>query len=131
MVKTSFEFTCLECGYKFTNETDLSSCIKCKSTNLFKNVSVEIAETLTSSVSMSYKGKSKEKTASKKHPIFDFGHEETENHLGEPVALDYSRNRKEDSYFKTVTSLKTGDVKIVRDKKLTEHLGFRPDKKNK
>ena len=127
--KLKYDFTCLECNYIFSNDKNISTCPKCGSKQLFKNINISLNCEINTNVSMSYKGKSSERVGKRKRPGFEFEHIETINHLGNPVAIDSRRDRKEDTYFKTVTVKKTNDKMIVRDKKLSDHKGFGSDKK--
>lgn len=126
----NYEYRCLDCSHVFTSDKQQLTCEKCGSTKLSKNVKINIHANINISSSISFKGKSNKKTESKKHPIFEFEHKETENYLGEPVSIDLRRDREKDTYYKTVTDKNTGEIKIVRNKKLSDHKNLKSDKKS-
>ena len=131
MDEVNYEYRCLDCDHEFTSDKQQLTCGNCGSLKLNKNVKMSLHATFNLYSSICYKGKSNIKTDSKNHPILEFEHKETKNYLGEPVSIDLRRDREKDTYYKTVTDMKTGKIKVVRDKKLSEHLGYKSSNNNK
>lgn len=128
MGDVNYEYRCLDCSHVFINDNQQLTCEKCGSTKLNKHVKMSLHATINISSSISFKGTSNKKTDSKKHPIFEFEHKETKNYLGEPVSIDLRRDREKDTYYKTVTDMNSGEMKVVRNKKLSDHKNLKSDK---